>query len=101
MKRRNSRPPRTGRICSTRGVLLHHRDVKQMAGSKWATVFERFPEGRLALTRSIGIFVHDWAQPVDGHPRMFDRDALEVLTTARPRIVAAVYITLGASMFIS
>jgi sterol desaturase/sphingolipid hydroxylase (fatty acid hydroxylase superfamily) len=67
--------------------------------SEWVTVFQRFPEGRVPLTRSIGIFVHDWAHPSDGHPRMFDRDALELVTSANPRIVAAVYIGLAALMF--
>jgi hypothetical protein len=69
-------------------------------GSEWATVFERFPEGRVPLTRSIGIFVHDWTRPADGHPRMFDRDLLELVTTARPRVVASVYIALASLMFV-
>ena len=70
-----------------------------MSDSEWVTVFQRFPEGRVPLTRSIGIFVHDWAHPANGHPRMFDRDALEFLTSANPRVVAGVYVALAASMF--
>lgn len=72
-----------------------------MTDSQWARVFERFPEGRLPLTPSVGIFVHDWARPADGHPRMFDRDALELVTTARPRIVAPVYLMFGVAMFVA
>jgi sterol desaturase/sphingolipid hydroxylase (fatty acid hydroxylase superfamily) len=35
--------------------------------------------------------VHDWSKPVDGHPRLFDHSALELLTTAHPRVVVSVY----------
>ncbi len=66
--------------------------------SEWSTVFQRFPTGRVPITRSVGIFLHDWARPVDGHPRLFDRPALEVLTTARPHIVASVYTIAAAAM---
>ena len=61
------------------------------ARSDWATVFERFPAGRVPIVGSIGIFVHDWSKPEDGHPRLFDHAALEILTTAHPRLVASVY----------
>jgi dihydroceramide fatty acyl 2-hydroxylase len=66
--------------------------------SEWITVFKRFPTGRVPITRSAGIFLHDWAQPTDGHPRLFDREALELLTTARPSIVATLYVSAAAVM---
>ncbi|HEV2986213.1 MAG TPA: hypothetical protein VGX46_17570, partial [Vicinamibacterales bacterium] len=66
--------------------------------SEWVTVFERFPTGRVPIVRSVGIFLHNWAQPADGHPRLFDRDALELLTTARPSVVGSVYATAAAVM---
>jgi dihydroceramide fatty acyl 2-hydroxylase len=61
------------------------------AKSEWSTVFERFPTGRVPLLGPIGIFVHDWSKPEDGHPRLFDQPAVELLTTAHPRLVASVY----------
>ena len=61
------------------------------ARSEWSTVFERFPAGRVPLVGPIGIFLHDWSKPEDGHPRLFDHAALEILTTAHPRLVASVY----------
>jgi len=61
------------------------------ARSEWSTVFERFPAGRVPLVGPVGIFLHDWSKPEDGHPRLFDHAALEILTTAHPRLVAAVY----------
>ena len=36
--------------------------------------------------------VHDWSKPVDGHPRLFDHSALELLTTAHPRVVVSVFV---------
>ncbi|HEY7292852.1 MAG TPA: sterol desaturase family protein [Vicinamibacterales bacterium] len=61
--------------------------------SEWSTVFERFPTGRVPIVGSIGIFLHDWSKPADGHPQLFDRPSLELLTTAHPRAVAGVYST--------
>jgi len=61
------------------------------ARSEWSTVFERFPAGRVPIIGSVGIFLHDWSKPEDGHPRLFDHAALEILTTAHPRLVASVY----------
>lgn len=61
------------------------------ARSEWSTVFERFPAGRVPLVGPVGIFLHDWSKPEDGHPRLFDHAALEILTTAHPRLVASVY----------
>jgi sterol desaturase/sphingolipid hydroxylase (fatty acid hydroxylase superfamily) len=66
--------------------------------SEWTTVFERFPTGRVPITRSVGVFVHDWARPAEGHPRLFDHPAFELLTTARPRVVAAVYTIAAITM---
>ena len=66
--------------------------------SEWTTVFERFPTGRVPITRSVGIYLHDWSQPVDGHPRLFDHDGFELLTTARPGLVATVYTIAAAAM---
>jgi len=54
-------------------------------------VFERFSAGRVPIVGPIGIFVHDWSKPEDGHPRLFDHGALEWVTTAHPRLVASVY----------
>jgi dihydroceramide fatty acyl 2-hydroxylase len=59
--------------------------------SEWATVFERVPAGRVPIAGGLGIFVHDWSKPEDGHPQLFDSRALELLTTARPSLVASVY----------
>jgi sterol desaturase/sphingolipid hydroxylase (fatty acid hydroxylase superfamily) len=59
--------------------------------SEWSTVFERFPPGRVPIVGPVGIFLHDWSKPADGHPRLFDHRALELLTTAHPRVVASVY----------
>ena len=59
--------------------------------SDWASVFERFPAGRVPVIGPIGIFVHDWSKPAEGHPRLFDTAALELLTTAHPGLVATVY----------
>ena len=67
-----------------------------MGDSAWLTVFERFPDGRVPLTRSVGVFVRNWAQPAEGHPRLFDREWLERLTSAKARVVAAVYLGLAA-----
>lgn len=61
--------------------------------TEWTTVFERFPTGRLPIAGPVGIFLHDWSKPIDGHPRLFDADWLELLTTARPSIVASVYVS--------
>ena len=61
------------------------------ARSEWSTVFERFPAGRVPVLGPVGIFVHDWSKPADGHPQLFDQRALELLTTAHPRLVATVY----------
>ena len=67
------------------------------ARSDWSKVFERFPAGRVPILGPVGIFVHDWSKPEDGHPRLFDHRALELLTTAHPRLVATVYsVTAGA-----
>jgi sterol desaturase/sphingolipid hydroxylase (fatty acid hydroxylase superfamily) len=59
--------------------------------TEWTTVFERFPAGRVPIVGSIAILVHDWSKPADGHPRLFERDALEIVTTAHPTIVGSVY----------
>ena len=69
--------------------------------TEWTTVFERFPTGRVPITRSIAIYVHDWAHPTDGHPRMFDRDALALLTTASPRVVGTVYLLAAAVLLVN
>jgi sterol desaturase/sphingolipid hydroxylase (fatty acid hydroxylase superfamily) len=61
------------------------------ARSEWSTVFERFPAGRVPIVGPVGIFLHDWSKPEDGHPRLFDHAAFEFLTTAHPRLVASVY----------
>jgi sterol desaturase/sphingolipid hydroxylase (fatty acid hydroxylase superfamily) len=66
--------------------------------SEWVTVFRRFPEGRVPITRFVGIYVHDWSRFRDGHPRMFDIDALELVTSAKPALIAAVYLPLIALM---
>ena len=72
-----------------------------MAGrSEWSTVFQRFPAGRVPIVGSIGIFVHDWSRPSDGHPRLFDRRSLEVLTTAHPSAVATVYSSLALALIV-
>jgi hypothetical protein len=42
--------------------------------------------------------VHDWSKPVDGHPRLFDHSALELLTTAHPRVVVSVYSLLAVAL---
>jgi hypothetical protein len=70
------------------------------ARSEWSTVFQRFPAGRVPIVGSVGIFVHDWSQPSDGHPRLFDRRFLEVLTTAHPTVVAAVYSTVAFALIV-
>jgi sterol desaturase/sphingolipid hydroxylase (fatty acid hydroxylase superfamily) len=72
-----------------------------MAGrSEWSTVFQRFPAGRVPIVGSIGIFVHDWSRPSDGHPRLFDRRSLEVLTTGHPSVVATVYSSLALALIV-
>ena len=55
-------------------------------------MFERFPSGRIPIIGPIGLMVHDWSKPVDGHPRLFDHSALELLTTAHPRVVVSVVV---------
>jgi sterol desaturase/sphingolipid hydroxylase (fatty acid hydroxylase superfamily) len=67
--------------------------------SEWVTVFERFPSGRIPIIGPIGLIVHDWSKPVDGHPRLFDHSALELLTTAHPRVVLSVYSLLAVALF--
>src|ERR1700693_1291836 len=67
--------------------------------SGWATVFERLPSGRISIIGSVGIVVHDGSKPVDGPPRLFDQPALELLTTAHPRLVLAVYALLTVALF--
>ena len=42
--------------------------------------------------------VHDWSKPVDGHPRLFDHSALELLTTADPRVVVSAYSLLAVAL---
>jgi dihydroceramide fatty acyl 2-hydroxylase len=66
--------------------------------SDWLTVFDRFPDGRVRIVGSVGILVHDWSKPADGHPLLFDQPALEMVTTARPRIVASVYVLVAAAL---
>jgi hypothetical protein len=66
--------------------------------SEWVTVFERFPSGRIPIIGPIGLMVHDWSKPVDGHPRLFDHSALELLTTAHPRVVVSVYSLLAVAL---
>jgi sterol desaturase/sphingolipid hydroxylase (fatty acid hydroxylase superfamily) len=67
--------------------------------SEWVTVFERFPSGRIPIIGPIGLMVHDWSKPVDGHPRLFDHSALELVTTAHPRVVLSVYSLLAVALF--
>jgi sterol desaturase/sphingolipid hydroxylase (fatty acid hydroxylase superfamily) len=67
--------------------------------SEWLTVFERFPTGRVPIVGPIGILVHDWSKPVDGHPRVFDHPAIEGVTTASPRSIGAVYSAIAIAMF--
>jgi dihydroceramide fatty acyl 2-hydroxylase len=67
--------------------------------SEWSSVFERFPAGRVPILGPVGIFLHDWSKPEDGHPRLFDHAALEVLTTAHPRLVGSVY-SLSAAVLV-
>jgi hypothetical protein len=72
-----------------------------MAGrSEWSTVFQRFPAGRVPIVGSVGVFVHDWSKPSDGHPQLFDRRSLEVLTTAHPIVVASVYSTMALALIV-
>jgi sterol desaturase/sphingolipid hydroxylase (fatty acid hydroxylase superfamily) len=66
--------------------------------SEWTTVFERFPTGRVPIVGSIAIFVHDWSKPADGHPRLFDQDTIELVTTAHPTVVASVYVTITIAL---
>lgn len=61
-------------------------------------MFERFPSGRIPIIGPIGLMVHDWSKPVDGHPRLFDHSALELLTTAHPRVVVSVYSLLAVAL---
>ena len=70
------------------------------ARSEWSSVFERFPAGRVPIAGPIGIFVHDWSKPEDGHPQLFDHPALELVTTAHPRLVASVYSTAALGLVV-
>ena len=69
--------------------------------SEWTTVFERFPTGRVPIVGPVGIFLHDWAKPADGHPRLFDHRALEILTTAQPSLVASVYVPSAVALLLA
>ena len=90
---RSVTPGRISRpVVAIRAPALVLRSPPLMAKqSRWATVFERFPAGRVPLAGPIAIDVHDWSRPSDGHPRLFEQDVIERVTTAHPIMVATVY----------
>jgi len=61
------------------------------AQSEWASVFQRFPTGRVPIVGPVALEVHDWSKPSDGHPRLFEQDVIERVTTAHPTLVAIIY----------
>ncbi len=64
--------------------------------SDWRTTFARFQPGRIPLIGPIAVRVADWSKPRPGGAPMLDPEALDRLSVANPRWIAAVYLPAGA-----